>query len=178
MPTKTKAKERTVEVVEEELQEAAARERQLVEELRAIPEQLATAEHEDRVEDSLALRRRGEELPLHLHAAAKSRLHLVIEKAELELPGFDKEIRDLGEEAAKQKEIADRARDAAAVLTGQWEDARRDRNKAQRSLTERRRRLAALEASGPDYRALEKLTSSAREPEPRRYPARMTGLNG
>lgn len=174
----TKEKKRTLEVVQDELEKAVRHERALVEELRAIPEKLAAAERGDRVEDAIALRKRGEELPLHLFSASKARLRLVVEKAELELPGFDREIRNLGEEAAKQKEVADKAGGAATVLTGQWEDARRDRSKAQRSLAERRRQLAVLEATGPDYRALENLTSADKEPEPRRYPARMTRLNG
>lgn len=180
MATKTKAKERTLEVVVGELEEAARHERGLVEELKSIPEQLAAAEREDRIEDSIALRRRGEELPLHIYAATKRKLRLIIEKAELELPRWNKEIQALAEETAKHRQAATEANDRANALSGQWEDARRDRSRAQRSISERRQQLAEWERRGPDYAPVQKLTGVVQEEqEPRREsPMRIRNING
>lgn len=160
-----KTKVRTLEVVEGELRGAQDREASLTRELREIPDALAEAEREERVEDILHLRRRGEELPVHIWSASRARLRLSVEAQGLELERVDGNIARLAQEAQEAHHKALEARDRASILNGQWHDARDELHQTQASLRKQKGQLAALDERGPNYKMLEELTNQARGAE-------------
>lgn len=157
-----KTKVRTLEVVEGELRGAQDLEARLVREMRQIPDALAEAEREERIEDLLQLRRRGEELPVHIWSASRTRLRLAVEAQSYAVERIGTEIGRLAEETSAETAKALEAQERANVLSGQWYKARDDRHDMQRRLSDEKKRLASLEAGGPNYDLLKDLTNQAR----------------